>query len=172
MNNWICACSIVILVFIFIVAWEIAKTKSKITPFGARQQFAITVHTSVSIRKYKPFPLLSYFSAVVCLRWLYHHMLSVSHAHTHTRIYIYIYMYIYIYIYIYTSYNTFMGPPWDPPGSCRPQVGPMLAPWTLLSGILPFALHLDMLFPSQITQYENIKPNAGDGIRLFSYSIL
>ena len=23
---------------------------------------------------------------------------------------------------------------WGPPGSCRPQVGPMLAPWTLLSG--------------------------------------
>ena len=29
----------------------------------------------------------------------------------------------------------FMGPTWDPPGSCRPQVGAMLAPKTLLSGI-------------------------------------
>ena len=29
----------------------------------------------------------------------------------------------------------FMGPTWGPPGSCRPHVGPMLAPWTLLSGI-------------------------------------
>ena len=28
----------------------------------------------------------------------------------------------------------FMGPSWGPPGSCRPQMGPMLAPWTLLSG--------------------------------------
>ena len=27
-----------------------------------------------------------------------------------------------------------MGPTWGPSGSCRPQVGPMLAPWTLLSG--------------------------------------
>ena len=27
-----------------------------------------------------------------------------------------------------------MGQTWDPPGSCRPQLGPMLAPWTLLSG--------------------------------------
>ena len=27
-----------------------------------------------------------------------------------------------------------MGPTWDPPGSCRPQMGPMLAPWTMLSG--------------------------------------
>ena len=30
----------------------------------------------------------------------------------------------------------FMGPIWGPPGSCRPQMGPMLAPWTLLSGII------------------------------------
>ena len=28
----------------------------------------------------------------------------------------------------------FMGTTWVPPGSCRPQMGPMLAPWTLLSG--------------------------------------
>ena len=30
----------------------------------------------------------------------------------------------------------FMGPIWDPPASCRPQMGPMLAPWTLLSEVL------------------------------------
>ena len=34
----------------------------------------------------------------------------------------------------------FMGPTWGPPGSCRPHVGPMLAPWTSLSGRL-LALH-------------------------------
>ena len=28
----------------------------------------------------------------------------------------------------------FMRPTWGPPGSCRPQMGPMLAPWALLSG--------------------------------------
>ena len=28
----------------------------------------------------------------------------------------------------------FMGPTWGPPGDDRTQVGPMLAPWTLLSG--------------------------------------
>ena len=27
-----------------------------------------------------------------------------------------------------------MGPTWGPPGSCRPKMGPMLAPWILLSG--------------------------------------
>ena len=30
----------------------------------------------------------------------------------------------------------FMGPTWGPPGSCRPQVDPMLVPWTLLCGVL------------------------------------
>ena len=29
----------------------------------------------------------------------------------------------------------FMGPIWDPPGTDKAQVGSMLAPWTLLSGI-------------------------------------
>ena len=35
----------------------------------------------------------------------------------------------------------FMGPTWRPPGSCRPQTGPMLAPWTLLSGFISYFLH-------------------------------
>ena len=30
----------------------------------------------------------------------------------------------------------YMGPTWDPSGGDRTQVGPMLAPWTLLSGFL------------------------------------
>ena len=30
----------------------------------------------------------------------------------------------------------FMGPTWGPPGSCRPQMGPMLAPRTLLSRVI------------------------------------
>ena len=37
---------------------------------------------------------------------------------------------------LYTSQIArFMGPTWGPPGSCHPQVGPMLAPWILLSGL-------------------------------------
>ena len=31
----------------------------------------------------------------------------------------------------------FIWPTWGPPGSCRPQMGPSLAPWTLLSGQAP-----------------------------------
>ena len=36
-----------------------------------------------------------------------------------------------------TQIAKFMGPTWGPPGSCRPQMGPILAPWTLLSGEIP-----------------------------------
>ena len=35
-----------------------------------------------------------------------------------------------------TQIAKFMGPTWGPPGPCRPQMGPMLAPRTLLSGSL------------------------------------
>ena len=35
----------------------------------------------------------------------------------------------------------FMGPTWGPPGSCRPQMGLMLAPWTLLCGIACVVLY-------------------------------
>ena len=35
---------------------------------------------------------------------------------------------------ILTRIARFMGPIWGPPGSCPPQVGSMLTPWTLLSG--------------------------------------
>ena len=36
-----------------------------------------------------------------------------------------------------TQITKFMGPTWGPPGSCQPQMGPMLVPWTLLSGHVP-----------------------------------
>ena len=35
-----------------------------------------------------------------------------------------------------TQIAKFMRPTWGPPGSSRPQMGPMLAPWSLLSGYL------------------------------------
>ena len=36
----------------------------------------------------------------------------------------------------------FMGPTWGQPGSCRPQMDPRLAPWTLLSGCIVCMLQL------------------------------
>ena len=41
---------------------------------------------------------------------------------------------------IHSQITKFMGPTWGPPGSCRPQKGPMSAPWTLLSGLLYFLM--------------------------------
>ena len=39
-----------------------------------------------------------------------------------------------------TQITTSMGPTWGPPGSCRPQMGPVLAQWTFLSGKTPGCL--------------------------------
>ena len=41
-----------------------------------------------------------------------------------------------ILVVIYTLIAKFMRPTWGPPGSCRPQMCPMLTPWTLLSGYI------------------------------------
>ena len=46
-----------------------------------------------------------------------------------------------------TQIAKFMGPSWGPPGSCRPQMGPILVPWTLQSGywyVIFFTLWLSM----------------------------
>ena len=43
-----------------------------------------------------------------------------------------------------------MGPTWDPPGSCRPQMGPMLAPWTMLSGYICSKVSLWLVTPTSI----------------------
>ena len=37
-------------------------------------------------------------------------------------------------LFIVSQIARFMGPTWGPPGSCWSHMGPMLAPWTLLSG--------------------------------------
>ena len=39
-----------------------------------------------------------------------------------------------------------MAPTWGPPGSCWPQMGPMLAPWTFLSG---YTLMISLLCDAQ-----------------------
>ena len=58
---------------------------------------------------------------------------------------------------IVTSQKTrFMGPTWDPPGSCRPQVGPMLVPWTLLSGTLWTWVNSTSNQPQQHNKVQNV----------------
>ena len=44
---------------------------------------------------------------------------------------------IYRLLFTHSPDSKFMGPTWGPPGAERTQVGPMLAPWTLLSGSFP-----------------------------------
>ena len=49
-----------------------------------------------------------------------------------------------------------MGPTWGPPGSCRPQMGPMLALWALLSGCyMPDSLYVTHLSPD-LTQRRHL----------------
>ena len=58
----------------------------------------------------------------------------------------------------------FMGPTWDPTGSCQPQMGPMLAPWTLLSvffltkHLLKTASHKPMHEPCDASQASYVVP--------------
>ena len=55
----------------------------------------------------------------------------------------------------------FMGPTWGPPGSCRPQMGPMLAPWTLLSGSVDPDLSCHMPSPGQgVLEYSRLNKMA------------
>ena len=71
---------------------------------------------------------------------------ACTHTHTHTRTLQHIPQSC-----IYPSQITrFMGLTWRPPGSCRPQMGPMLAPWTLPSGIIWIKTpsHLAVLKPT------------------------
>ena len=49
-----------------------------------------------------------------------------------------------------TPESKVLGPTWGPTGSCLPQMGPMLAPWTLLSGTL--SSHLNQGMDVKITQ--------------------
>ena len=50
-------------------------------------------------------------------------------------------------LYFTTVIARFMGQTWGPSGADRSQVGPILAPWTLLSGLVTSTLLLEMLNP-------------------------
>ena len=54
----------------------------------------------------------------------------------------------------------FMGPTWGPPGSCRPQMGLMLAQWTLLPGFLMFFLPIMLIY-----LHLSFKTNLKDGLK-------
>ena len=64
----------------------------------------------------------------------------------------------------------FMGPTWGPSEADRAQVGPMLAPWTLLSGMLPLMSSLFQVIKGycQISSILYYKPIAYDHIDLLA----
>ena len=47
----------------------------------------------------------------------------------------------------------FIGPTWGPSGADRTQVGPMLAPWTLLSGCIPHSTAVTEALPGRVRFY-------------------
>ena len=66
-----------------------------------------------------------------------------------------------------TQIARFIGPTWGPPGSCRPQMGPMLARWTLLSGyftcyglVLQCISNLNKIAPRVVTNILNSVKNS------------
>ena len=58
-----------------------------------------------------------------------------------------------------TQIAKFMGPTWSPPGSCRPQMGPMLTPWTLLSGNDTVSHHFLLKFDLVTYHTDNFTQN-------------
>ena len=60
---------------------HISLTFSHVASFNylLRRKYQFNIKSEVSLnRKYQPFPLVSYFSVVVCLKWLYPHVLPSS----------------------------------------------------------------------------------------------
>ena len=57
----------------------------------------------------------------------------------------------------------FMGPTWDPSGADRTQVGPMLTPWTLLSGVVLVVLKFNSLWPSHAI-WRGVNFGSGNGL--------
>ena len=52
-----------------------------------------------------------------------------------------------------TEIAMFMGPTWGPSGSCRSQMGPMMASWTVLSGIPWYPGTCRVVVESRICSY-------------------
>ena len=69
-------------------------------------------------------------SSAVMVGWLYVHTIHPNYVPDSYE----------IIVLVTSQISKFMGPTWGPPGSSRPQMGPMLAPWTLLSGLIHLSL--------------------------------
>ena len=63
----------------------------------------------------------------------------------------------------------FMGPTWGPSGADRTQVGPMLAPWTLLPGIILVSW---AQFNIDVSSHQYRKSHCGDKMAIICYNIV
>ena len=59
-----------------------------------------------------------------------------------------------------------MGPTWGPPGSCRPQMGPVLAAWTLLSGLWSVPIHRNL----RVIKMQNLPSLVASGVVIMTTS--
>ena len=71
------------------------------------------------------------------------------------------YKYAYEYMVI-SQIARLMGPTWGPPGSCRPQMGPMLAQCTLLSGMFFLFINFQLSHLIHLTISDRIASKAHD----------
>ena len=94
----------------------------------------IVVNHEISINADIPSVSHKYAHCVLyfVLIWLCHQFLMNAYTHIF-RVYFIDYK---THVRSISQIAKFMGPTWGPPGSCRPQMGPMLAPRTLLFGII------------------------------------
>ena len=60
-----------------------------------------------------------------------------------------------------TQIARFMWPTWDSPGSCGPQVGPMLAPWTLLSESTVTSQETEFSWPQYVIYNSPMRVKSG-----------
>ena len=69
---------------------------------------------------------------------------------------------------IITQIARFMGSTWGPPGSCRPQMGPMLAPWTLSSEHYQAPIYqINSPSPTNAYMHQDTKPSLVQTIERF-----
>ena len=59
---------------------------------------------------------------------------------------------------LFSQIAKFMGPTWGPPGSCQPQMGQMLAPWTLMSGFISAQTQTLTIVFESLSHYMELSP--------------
>ena len=94
------------------------------------------IHIAV-IKIDKMFPIIDYLTYLPGLKSFFlwkHGFYCQFHEAMILHALIIYYTFIHVCVVNSAQIAKFMAPTWGPPGSCRPHMGPMLAPWTLLSG--------------------------------------